>query len=74
MKIQKGSVTFRIAPQLKRLVEMIARAERCSFSNQVNVALEEWVQIRDELHPQFMQDIKEALKSGKPESVWKGSD
>ncbi|MEA3369586.1 MAG: hypothetical protein U9Q24_04465 [Candidatus Ratteibacteria bacterium] len=72
MKIQKGSVTFRIAPQLKRVMEMIARAERRSFSNQVNVALEEWMQIRDELHPQFMQDIKEAIKSGKPESVWKG--
>ncbi|MCK4249133.1 MAG: hypothetical protein KAV18_05540 [Candidatus Omnitrophica bacterium] len=72
MKTQKENVTFRIDPQLKHILEITAQAERRSFSGQLNVALEEWVQIRDELHPQFVQDIKTALKSGKPESVWKG--
>ena len=50
----------------------IAKEQRRSFSNQLNVALEEWVRIKNELHPQFIKDIKEALRSGKPEPVWKG--
>ena len=46
--------------------------ERRSLSNQLNKALEEWVKMKDELHPQFIKEIKDSLKSGKLESVWKG--
>ena len=71
-KHKKGNVTFRMDFELKEILEAIAEQERRSFSNQINVALEEWTRIKSELHPQFIDDIKEALKSGKPEPVWKG--
>lgn len=72
MAVKKDNVTFRIDRGLKEILETAAKEERRSFSNQINVALEEWVKIKDEMHPQFIRDIKESLASGKPESVWKG--
>jgi len=69
---KKENVTFRIDHELREILEAVAREERRSFSNQLNVALEEWARIKNELHPQFIADIKKALKSGKPELVWKG--
>ncbi|MBU1127764.1 hypothetical protein KJ662_05500 [Patescibacteria group bacterium] len=69
---KKENVTFRIEHELKEMIESIANEERRSFSNQLNIALEEWLNLKDELHPHFIRDIKEALKSGKPEPVWKG--
>ena len=53
-------------------LENIAEKERRSFSNQLNMTIEEWLNIKIELHPQFIKDIKASLKSGKPEQVWKG--
>ena len=69
---KKENVTFRIEHELKEMLESIANEERRSFSNQLNIALEEWLNLKDELHPHFIKGIKEALKSGKPEPVWKG--
>lgn len=40
MKTHKESVMFRIAADLRRLIEMIVYQQRRSFSNQINVALE----------------------------------
>ena len=70
--VEKENVTFRMDHELKGFLESIAKEERRSFSNQLNVALEEWIRVKNELHPQFIKDIKEAIKSGKPEPVWKG--
>jgi len=72
VKNKKENVTFRMDHKLREILKSIAKEQRRSFSNQLNVALEEWVRIKNELHPQFIKDIKEALKSGKPEPVWKG--
>ena len=72
MAVKKDNVTFRIDHGLKEILKTTAKEERRSFSNQINVALEEWVKIKDEMHPQFIRDIKESLASGKPEPVWKG--
>lgn len=72
MAVKKENVTFRIDHGLKTTLETIAKEERRSFSNQINVALEEWTKIKDELHPQFIRDIKESLESGNPGQVWKG--
>lgn len=72
VKNKKENVTFRIDHELREILEAIAREERRSFSNQLNVALEEWIRIKNELHPQFIADIKKALQSGKSEPVWKG--
>ncbi len=71
-KEQKVNVTFRIDQQLRETIKFIAKEERRSFSNQLNVALEEWLSIKKEIHPQFLKDIRNALNSGKPEPVWKG--
>lgn len=72
VKNKKENVTLRMGHELREILEFIAKEERRSFSNQLNVALEEWIRAKNELHPQFIKDIKEALKSGKPEPVWKG--
>lgn len=72
VKNKKENVTFRMGHELRESLEVIAKEERRSFSNQLNVALEEWIRVKNELHPQFIKDIKKALKSGKPEPVWKG--
>ena len=72
MTTKKENVTFRMAPDLRETLQNIAIMERRSLSNQLNKALEEWVKMKDELHPQFIKEIKDSLKSGKLESVWKG--
>ncbi len=68
----KETVTFRIEPKIRKCLEVIAEEEKRSFSNQLSVAIEEWLCIKTEIHPHFIKDIKDAIKSGKPEQVWKG--
>jgi len=72
METKENNITFRINPGLKKLIETIAQEERRTLSSQLRVILEEWIKIKKELHPQFLKDIEESVKSGKPESVWKG--
>lgn len=72
MKAVKETVTFRMESSVRRSLEVIAEEERRSFSSQLNLAVEEWLRIKNEIHPQFVKDIKDALKSGKPQAVWKG--
>jgi len=69
---KKVNVTFRMEQELKEVIEYIANEERRSFSNQLNVALEEWLKIKNEIHPRFLEDIRDSLESGQPEPVWKG--
>ena len=59
-------------PKARKSLEIIAEEERRSFSSQLNVAIEEWLRIKNEIHPHFVEDIKDALKSGRPQAVWKG--
>ena len=73
-KEKKVNVTFRIEQGLKETLESVAREERRSFSNQINLALEQWLAMKEELYPSFIQDIRESLQSGKPEPVWKGNE
>ena len=72
MKTNKESVTFRLDHRLRKILEAIAKEERRSFSNQINIAIEQWLRIRDELHPRFVNEINESLDSGNPEKIWKG--
>ncbi len=71
MKAVKETVTFRMEPAARRSLEVIAEEERRSFSSQLNMAVEEWLRIKNEIHPHFVKDIKNALKSGRPEPAWK---
>jgi len=72
MKAIKETVTFRMEPGIRKSLEVIAEEERRSFSSQLNMAVEEWLRIKNEIHPHFVEDIKAALKSGRPEPAWKG--
>ena len=72
MNAIKETVTFRLKPEIRKSIEVIAEEESRSFSSQLNVAIEDWLRIKTEIHPQFVKDIKNAIKSGKPEPVWKG--
>ncbi|MFQ6033359.1 MAG: DUF6364 family protein [Candidatus Bipolaricaulia bacterium] len=57
----KRSVTLTLDEDLRQKIEKMAKAERRSLSSMVEVALEDWLRMREELHPQFIADIKEAL-------------
>lgn len=57
----KRSVTLTLDEDLRQRMEEMAKAERRSLSSMVEVALEDWLRMREELHPQFIADIKEAL-------------
>ncbi len=72
MKAVKETVTFRMEPKVRKSLEIIAEEERRSFSSQLNMAVEEWLRIKNEIHPHLIKDIKDALKSGRPQAVWKG--
>jgi len=56
-----GTVSARVPEELRRRVDEIAKAERRSVSNIVELALESFVQQYTELHPRFRADILEGL-------------
>jgi hypothetical protein len=72
MATKDQNVTFRISPALKKMIEAIAAEERRTISSQLRIALEEWLKMKKELHPNFLKDIEDSRTSGKPEPVWKG--
>ena len=55
------TITARVSSNLRKQVTEIAKAERRSVSNVVELALECYVEQYTELHPQFRSDILEAL-------------
>ncbi len=57
----KRSVTLTLSEELRQKMEILAKMERRSLSSMVEVALEDWLKVREELHPRFVSDIKEAL-------------
>jgi predicted transcriptional regulator len=63
-------VSAKVPQELRDKLEEIAKAERRTTSNVVQLAIEDYVRQYDELHPQFRADILEALeqvKAGKVE-------
>lgn len=57
-----STVTGRVPENLRAQVEGIAKAEKRSLSNVVEMALECFVQQYNELHPQFRADILTGLE------------
>jgi predicted transcriptional regulator len=55
------TVTARVTSELRSQVDEIAKAERRTMSNVVELALECFVKQYTELHPQFRADILEGL-------------
>jgi hypothetical protein len=71
----KESLTLRIDSELREIFATIARDEERSLNRQIEMVLREWVKMKEQLHPTFAADIKEAisgLKAGEKEPVWKG--
>jgi hypothetical protein len=71
----KESLTLRIDSELREIFTTLARDEERSLNRQIEMALREWVKMKEQLHPTFVADIKEAIsgiKAGEKEPVWKG--
>jgi len=57
-----STVSAKVPQELRDKLEEIAKAERRTTSNVVQLAIEDYVRQYDELHPQFRADILEALE------------
>lgn len=57
----KRSVTLTLSEELRQKMESLAKIERRSLSSMVEIALEDWLKAREELHPRFVADITDAL-------------
>jgi predicted transcriptional regulator len=64
-----STVSAKVSEELRRQIEEIAKAERRTTSNVVQLAIENYVRQYSELHPQFRADILEALKQVKAGKV-----
>jgi predicted transcriptional regulator len=56
-----STVSAKVSQELRDKLEEIAKAERRTTSNVVQLAIEDFVRQYSELHPQFRADILEAL-------------
>jgi predicted transcriptional regulator len=60
-KVTSATVSGRVPVSLRSKIEDIARAEKRSVSNVVEMALECLVQQYEEIHPQFKQGLLAGL-------------
>ena len=73
--MHKENLTLRIDRELRNIFATIARDEGRSLNRQIEMVLREWVKMKEQLHPTFVSDIREAisgLNAGEKEPVWKG--
>lgn len=59
--MQATTVSARVPQELRKRIDEIAKAERRTMSDIVELAIESFVRQYDELHPQFRADILEGL-------------
>lgn len=57
-----STVSAKVPQELRDKLEEIAKAERRTTSNVVQLAIEDYVRQYSELHPQFRADILEAIE------------
>lgn len=60
-----STVSAKVPQELREELEKIAKAERRTTSNVIQLAIEDFVRQYNELHPQFRADILEALEAVK---------
>ncbi|MCX6094014.1 MAG: ribbon-helix-helix protein, CopG family [Candidatus Bipolaricaulota bacterium] len=60
-----STVSAKVPQKLREEIEAIAKAERRTISNMIQLAIEDFVRQYNELHPQFRADILEALEAVK---------
>jgi predicted transcriptional regulator len=64
-----STVSAKVSQELREQIEEIAKAERRTTSNVIQLAIENYVRQYGELHPQFRADILEALEQMKAGDV-----
>ena len=64
-----STVSAKVSQELREQIEEIAKAERRTTSNVIQLAIENYVRQYSELHPQFRADILEALEQMKAGDV-----
>jgi len=64
-----STVSAKVPQELRDRIDEIARLERRTPSNVVRMAIEQFVDQYEELHPQFQADILEALEQKKKGDV-----
>ena len=62
-EMSTSTVSAKVPEELRKQLEEIARAERRTTSNVIQLAIEEYVRQYNEIHPQFRADILEALEA-----------
>ena len=62
-EMSTSTVSAKVPEELRKQLEEIARAERRTTSNVIQLAIEEYVRKYNEIHPQFRADILEALEA-----------
>ena len=63
------TVSAKVPKELREKIDEIAKLERRTPSNVVRMAIEQFVDQYEELHPQFRADIVEALEQMKAGDV-----
>jgi predicted transcriptional regulator len=64
-----STVSAKVPQKLREQLEEIAKAERRTTSNVIQLAIEDFVRQYNEIHPQFRADILEALEQMKAGDV-----
>ncbi|MEN6368639.1 MAG: ribbon-helix-helix protein, CopG family [Thermotogota bacterium] len=64
-----STVSAKVPEELRKQLEEIAKAERRTTSNVIQLAIEDFVRQYNEIHPQFRADILEALEQMKTGDV-----
>ena len=67
--MSSSTVSTKVPKELRDRIDEIARLERRTPSNVVRMAIEQFVDQYEELHPQFRADILEALEQMKKGEV-----
>ena len=67
--MSKRTVSAKVPQELRDRIDEIAKLERRTPSNVVRLAIEQFVDQYEELHPQFRADILEALEQMKKGEV-----
>jgi len=62
LKMTTATVTGRVSKNLREQIDGIAKTEKRTISNVVEMALESFVRQYTELHPQFKADILAGLE------------
>lgn len=59
--MSKLTTSIRLEKNLKEKLERIAEREKRSLNSVIEIALDEWIHVKETLHPDFIAEIKEAL-------------